>query len=99
MFGLQIAIGLAAAAVSSALGSVMIAPRTLQALAVDGVFPENVSKWLSVGKGVANEPVRASFITCLIGFAFVSIGDINAVAEIISMFFMVTYEHMPSVIP
>jgi hypothetical protein len=69
----------------------MIAPRTLQALAVDGVFPENMSKWLSVGKGVSNEPVRASFITCLIGFAFVSIGDINAVAEIISMFFMVTY--------
>ena len=34
----MIAIGLAAAAVSSALGSVMIAPRTLQALAVDGVF-------------------------------------------------------------
>lgn len=87
----MIAIGLAAAAVSSALGSVMIAPRTLQALAVDGVFPKKVSKWLSVGKGVANEPVRASFITCLIGFAFVSIGDINAVAEIISMFFMVTY--------
>ena len=87
----MIAIGLAAAAISSALGSVMIAPRTLQALAVDGVFPENMSKWLSVGKGVSNEPVRASFITCLIGFAFVSIGDINAVAEIISMFFMVTY--------
>ncbi len=87
----MIAIGLAAAAISSALGSVMIAPRTLQALAVDGVFPENISSWLSKGKGVANEPVRASFVTCLIGFAFVSIGDINAVAEIISMFFMVTY--------
>lgn len=87
----MIAIGLAAAAISSALGSVMIAPRTLQALAVDGVFPENISSWLSKGKGVTNEPVRASFITCLIGFAFVSIGDINAVAEIISMFFMVTY--------
>ncbi len=87
----MIAIGLAAAAISSALGSVMIAPRTLQALAVDGVFPDYMSKWLSKGKGVTNEPVRASFITCVIGFAFVSIGDINAVAEIISMFFMVTY--------
>ncbi len=87
----MIAIGLAAAAISSALGSVMIAPRTLQALAVDGVFPESMSKWLGKGKGATNEPVRASFITCLIGFAFVSIGDINAVAEIISMFFMVTY--------
>ena len=87
----MIAIGLACAAISSALGSVMIAPRTLQALAVDGVFPGYMSKWLSVGKGSRNEPVRASIATCIIGFAFVYIGDINAVAEIISMFFMVTY--------
>ena len=29
--------------------------------------------------------------TCVIAFAFVLMGDINAVAEIISMFFMVTY--------
>jgi amino acid transporter len=87
----MIAIGLAAAAISSALGSIMIAPRTLQALAVDGVFPGKISEWLSVGKGAAQEPVRASIATCIIGFAFVSIGDINAVAEIISMFFMVTY--------
>ena len=86
-----IAIGLAAAAISSALGSVMIAPRTLQALAVDGVFPGKMSEWLSVGKGDRQEPVRASIATCIIGFAFVAIGDINAVAEIISMFFMVTY--------
>jgi len=87
----MIAIGLAAAAISSALGSVMIAPRTLQALAVDGVFPGKISDWLSVGKGERQEPVRASIATCIIGFAFVAIGDINAVAEIISMFFMVTY--------
>ena len=87
----MIAIGLAAAAISSALGSVMIAPRTLQALAVDGVFPGKISTWLSVGKGQRQEPVRASIATCIIGFAFVAIGDINAVAEIISMFFMVTY--------
>jgi solute carrier family 12 (sodium/potassium/chloride transporter), member 2 len=87
----MIAIGLAAAAISSALGSVMIAPRTLQALAVDGIFPGKMSTWLSVGKGERKEPVRASIATCIIGFAFVAIGDINAVAEIISMFFMVTY--------
>ena len=52
-------------------------------------FPEKMSKWLSVGKG-GSEPVRASFITCLIGFAFVSIGDTDT-RGIISMFFMVTY--------
>ena len=87
----MVAIGLACAAISSALGSVMIAPRTLQALAVDGVFPGKMSEWLSVGKGPRKEPIRASIATCVIGFAFVAIGDINAVAAIISMFFMVTY--------
>ena len=90
VFGPMIPIGLAAAAISSALGCVMIAPRTLQALAVDGVFPSSISNWLSKGKGIANEPVRASSITCLIGFAFVGI-KLNAVAAVISMFFMVTY--------
>lgn len=87
----MIAVGLAAAAISSALGSIMIAPRTLQALAVDGVFPDKASKWLGKGRGATQEPVRASVVTCIIGFAFVAVGDINAVAEIISMFFMVTY--------
>lgn len=86
-----IAIGLGCAAASSALGSIMVAPRTLQALGSDGIFPGTLSSWMAKGKKKSNEPFNASMITCLIGFAFVSMGDINAVAEIISMFFMVTY--------
>ena len=39
--------------------------------------------------------MRASLATCVIAFAFVLMGDINAVAEIISMFFMVTYGPLP----
>ena len=38
-----------------------------------------------------NEPYNASLITCLLAFVFVAAGNVNAVAEIISMFFMVTY--------
>lgn len=91
LWGPIIPIGLAAAAMSSALGSVMVAPRTLQAIAADGLFPPGVSSWLSHGRGRAKEPVRASVATCAIAFGFVLLGDINAVAEIISMFFMVTY--------
>ena len=86
-----IPMGLAAAAVSSALGSVIIAPRTLQALAVDRIFPKAIGLRLKRGRKSDNEPVIASIVTCAIGFVFVSLGDINAVAEIISMFFMVTY--------
>lgn len=87
-----IPLGLAASTISSALGSVMVAPRTLQALAVDRSFPLTViNRWLSKGRTKDNEPVNASLITCIIAMLFVLAGDVNAVAEIISMFFMVTY--------
>ena len=89
--GFMIYVGLACAAISSALGSIMIAPRTLQALGVDKVFPGNINSFLGKGRKKDNEPINASIITCAIGFVFCSMGDINAVAEIISMFFMVTY--------
>ncbi len=85
-------LGLAASTISSALGSVMVAPRTLQALAVDRSFPmKAVNSWLSRGRETDNEPVNASMVTCVIALVFVLLGDVNAVAGIISMFFMVTY--------
>lgn len=91
-WGPAILIGLGAAALSSALGSIMIAPRTLQALGKDKVFP---GRWLNDfcarGFGKLNEPIYSSVITCAIAFVFVFIGDIDFVAQIISMFFIVTY--------
>jgi len=92
IWGPIIPIGLACAAISSALGSIMVAPRTLQALGLDGIFPGNrANRWTAKGKKKDNEPINGSIITCLIAFIFVSVGDINFVAEVISMFFMVTY--------
>ncbi|MCK4661632.1 MAG: hypothetical protein KAT68_02100 [Bacteroidales bacterium] len=93
LFGVFIIpLGLAASTISSALGSVMVAPRTLQALAADRSFPiRKVNLLLSKGKPVTNEPFNASIISCLIALIFVALGDVNAVAEIISMFFMLTY--------
>jgi len=93
LWGPIIPIGLAAATISSALGSFLVAPRTLQAMARDKVFPAptRVMEFLSRGKGKQNEPFNASVLTALLAFVFVAIGDVNFVAEIISMFFMVTY--------
>lgn len=92
IWGPLIPIGLAGAAISSALGSVMVAPRTLQALGIDKIFPVNpLNKWFAKGKSKDNEPINASIITCVVAFIFVGAGDINSVAKIISMFFMVTY--------
>lgn len=87
-----IPLGLAASTISSALGSVMVAPRTLQALALDRAFPsKRINRWLSTANTSDNEPQNASIITVVIALIFVAIGDVNAVASIISMFFMVTY--------
>ncbi|MCD6347276.1 MAG: hypothetical protein J7L96_07650 [Bacteroidales bacterium] len=92
VWGPIIPIGLAAASLSSALGSILVAPRTLQAIGVDQIFPNSgMNKWLSFGRSGSNEPINSSLITVIIAFLFVAIGDINFVAEIISMFFMVTY--------
>ncbi|MFO7621357.1 MAG: amino acid permease [Bacteroidales bacterium] len=87
-----IPLGLAASTMSSALGSVMVAPRTLQALALDSSFPsKKINKWLSYGRKSDGEPVNASLVTIIIAFIFVAAGSVNAVAQIISMFFLVTY--------
>lgn len=87
-----IPLGLAASTLSSALGSVMVAPRTLQALAHDGSFPSaGINKWLARCRKSDNEPVNASLVTIIIALVFVTLGNVNAVAEIISMFFLVTY--------
>lgn len=87
-----IPIGLAASTISSALGSVMVAPRTLQALGNDRTFPfKRFNRTMAKGKGAANEPFNASVITVIIAFVFVALGDVDAVARIISMIFMLTY--------
>jgi len=92
VWGPIIPIGLACATFSSALGSFLVAPRTLQAIGEDKVLPWGfINSWLSKGAGQINEPVNASIVTTLIAVAFVSVGDVNFVAKIISMFFMVTY--------
>ena len=87
-----IPLGLAASTISSALGSVMVAPRTLQALALDKAFPsKKINSWLSSSRSIDNEPTNASLVTSIIAFVFVAVGNVDVVASIISMFFMVTY--------
>ena len=87
-----IPLGLAASTISSAIGSIMVAPRTLQALANDRAFPGRAFNIrLARGKGETNEPFNSSIVTLIIASIFVAYGKIDAVAGIISMFFMITY--------
>lgn len=92
LWGPIIPIGLAAATLSSAVGSNLVAPRTLQALAQDDLLPwSGISKWLAKGAGKRNEPVNAALVTAVIAIVFAALGDVDFVAQVISMFFMVTY--------
>ena len=91
-WGFMILIGLGCATLSSAIGSALVAPRTLQALAADGTFPGPMTNgWLASGIGKANDPRNATVITGAIALVIVFLGDVNFVARLISMFFMVTY--------
>ena len=92
IWGPIIPIGLMCATLSSALGSIMVAPRTLQALASDKVFGlPFINNWVKKEAGKNREPINGIYVTSGIALIFVAIGNVNFVAEIISMFFMVTY--------
>ncbi len=85
-------IGLGAASLSSALGSIMIAPRTLQALAKDSVLPiPALNRLMQTGVGKTQEPIPATFVSGAIAIVFVAIGELNFIAQILTMFFLVTY--------
>jgi len=87
-----ILIGLACATLSSAVGSLLVAPRTLQALAADGIAPwKHLNQVLASGIGDANEPRNATRVTAVLAILTVAGGSIDFVARIVSMFFMVTY--------
>ena len=91
-------IGLGAATLSSAIGSILVAPRILQALARDRVLPiAGLNGILAQGRGEANEPARATIFSGILALGICAIGDINIVAPIITMFFLITYGALCSV--
>ena len=79
--------GLWAATLSSALASLVAAPRTLQALARDRVAP----RFLARGFGESNEPRLALALSVAVALGCILLGDLDVVAPIISMFFLTTY--------
>lgn len=84
-----ITVGVFAATLSSALGSMMGAPRIIQSLAKDEVFSKLVP--LAVGSGRNSEPRRAIVLTLLISSAGILLADLDSIAPLITMAFLVTY--------
>ena len=92
LWGPVIPLGLACATLSSAIGSILVAPRTLQALGSDRIVPlRRLNRFLSASVGDTNEPRNATYVTSGIALLFVFLGSVDLVARIVSMFFMVTY--------
>ncbi len=79
--------GIWGATLSSALANLLASPRTLQALAADRVL----FKILGKGKRQQNEPVPATVFTYVLVGGILYIGDLNTIAPVLTMFFLITY--------
>ncbi len=75
------------AILSSAVGSALGAPRTLQALAGDRVVPRVFAR----AKASGAPPLVAIVVSAGIALGAVLLGDLNAVAPVVTMFFLTTY--------
>ena len=81
--------GVIAATLSSAIASYLGAPRILQSLAADRIFP--FLSFFAKGEGSANNPRRGVLLSTLIAFLTIAMGNLNLVASIVSMFFLISY--------
>ena len=79
--------GIWGATISSAFGSILSAPRILQATATDGITPG----WFGKGYGRENEPRHALVPAFIIAEVGILIGELDVIARVVSMFFITTY--------
>jgi len=85
--GAAVIAGIWGATLSSGLGSIMGAPRILQALSSDRITPALFAK----GTGPTQEPRNALVLAFLIAEAGILIAELNAIARIVSMVFLTMY--------
>ncbi|MEW5800541.1 MAG: Na-K-Cl cotransporter [bacterium] len=87
LVGGLILVGIWGATLSSALGALLGAPRTLQALARDRVVP----RFLGKGFGPLDTPRIATAVSFCVALFGILMGDLNAIAPVLSMFFLTSY--------
>ncbi|NXD43429.1 S12A8 protein, partial [Copsychus sechellarum] len=89
LVGFLFLLGLYISSLASCMGGLYGAPRILQCIAQENVIP--VLAFLGRGKGPNKTPVAAICLTSLITMAFVFIGQVNVLAPIVTINFMLTY--------
>ncbi|KAM4678153.1 solute carrier family 12 member 1 isoform 1-T1 [Discoglossus pictus] len=88
-FGPLIIAGIFSATLSSALASLVSAPKVFQALCKDNIY--KALHFFAKGHGKNNEPIRGYVLTFVIALAFILIAELNTIAPIISNFFLASY--------
>lgn len=94
-WGPAILAGLLGATFSSGLSSLVGAPRILQALGEHDIMPG--SGWFA-RRTAAGEPRNAMWVTGAIVLGALFLRDLNAVAPLITMFFLITYTMINAVV-
>jgi len=84
-----ISAGVIAATLSSAMASFLGAPRILQSLSADRVFPFLLP--FAKGSGTSQNPRRGVLLSAGIAFATIGLGKLNIIAPVVSMFFLISY--------
>eukprot|EP01084_Bolivina_argentea_P066428 121081_1 len=85
-------VGIFSSTLSSGMSCFVGAPRIFQAVCKDNLFPS--LKYFAKTRESDDEPIRCYFIGFFICFLAILSGDINAIAPIITNFFLVTYALM-----
>ena len=81
--------GVIAATLSSAMASFLGAPRILQSLSADRIFPFLLP--FAKGTGPTQNPRRGVLLSAGIAFATIGLGKLNIIAPVVSMFFLISY--------
>ncbi|XP_035666236.1 solute carrier family 12 member 1-like isoform X4 [Branchiostoma floridae] len=88
-FGPIVTAGIFAATLSSALASLVSAPKVFQAVCKDKLFPG--IHIFAKGVGQSDEPRRGYLLAFVIAVGFILIAELNAIAPLISNFFLMAY--------
>ncbi|NXK80703.1 S12A3 protein, partial [Amazona guildingii] len=88
-FGPLITAGIFGATLSSALACLVSAPKVFQCLCRDQLYP--LIGFFGKGYGRNSEPIRGYMLTYIIAVGFILIAELNAIAPIISNFFLCSY--------
>ncbi|KFR01647.1 Solute carrier family 12 member 3 [Nipponia nippon] len=88
-FGPLITAGIFGATLSSALACLVSAPKVFQCLCRDQLYP--LIGFFGKGYGRNSEPIRGYMLTYVIAVGFILIAELNAIAPIISNFFLCSY--------